>query len=205
MASKLEAMSPADIASLFMDNTFTKNILTQREFIDCYLNLIMGEKNDSIIITEAEKRNTSIHEIGHALLTYIFETRYNGLEEFDFVTNVPRMRTLGASHSKYPLAYKSATKKRLLQTIDISLGGRIAQEVILNTIDSGARSDLEQAKEIAKKMITSLGMGKNIASEYNAKELVNEINSIISTEYKLVKSFIIKNKGLSINTKKIII
>lgn len=196
MASKLEGMSPADISSLFMDNTFENNIVNKKQFIDFYLNLIMGENNEAIIIDDTEKKNISIHEIGHALLTYIFDTRYDGLEEFDFVTNIPRMMTLGASHSKSPLAYKSATKERLIQKIDILLGGRIAQEIILNNIDSGAQNDLERAKEIAKKMITTLGMGKYISGEYKSEELVNEVNSIINNEYALVKSFITKNKKL---------
>lgn len=198
IAEKTNGFSPADIKKLFQNikNIFNSNHITLENFIQTYLDTILGEENKEIILNKNEKKNTAIHESGHALVSFILSRINNNYSTFDFVTITPRGRTLGTSHSKKDAEYRSLTKEHSENQIAIALAGRIAQEIILHKIDSGASNDLKNATLIAETMITNFGFGKKLSQKQDSTMITNEINEIIEAQYKKVTLFLQKYKAL---------
>jgi cell division protease FtsH len=201
IAEKTSGFTGADINKLFtillkINKNFNDNIINQERFIEAYLQSTLGKKDKHIILNKEEKKNTAIHESGHCLLEFILNKSNNGYFSFDFVTISPRSNTLGTSHSKESMEYKSWTKEYAKNQISILLAGRAAQEIILNKQDSGASNDLEKATIIAENMIIKSGFGKNISQKHHKDKMIDEINEIINTEYKKITSFFIQHKEL---------
>jgi cell division protease FtsH len=105
-------------------------------------------------MTEDEKWNTTVHEMGHGWLSSVVE----GGDPVVKITNVPRERALGYTQSQPEGDRVSYTRKQALSRIIMAMGGRVAQEIFLGTIDTGASNDFKQATGIAKKMVTEWGM-----------------------------------------------
>jgi cell division protease FtsH len=201
LAERTANFTAAELNKLFsiIENINKKNHRSNTSietFTKAYLQCTLGKENKHIIVNNNEKRNTAIHEAGHALLEIILNKSNNNYYIFDFVTISPRGLSLGASHTTEPIEYKSWTKEDAKNRISVLLAGRIAQEIILNQIDEGASNDLEKATLIAKNMITKQGFGKKISQIHNKKEVINEANDIIETEYKRVTNFFKQHKAL---------
>jgi cell division protease FtsH len=120
--------------------------------------VMMGPERKSMIMTEAEKRLTAVHEAGHALVGKLLP----GCDPVHKVTIIPRGQALGVT-SFIPTEDKlSYYKKKLMDQLCMSLGGRIAEELTFSEISSGAASDIEQVTSLARAMVMRWGMSEKL-------------------------------------------
>ena len=116
--------------------------------------VLMGPERRSLVISEAERRNTAFHEAGHALMLHFVPESDPNYK----CTIVPRGRALGVT-AMLPLEERhNMNKKRLLAHIIFALGGRVAEEIIFGEQTTGAQNDFEQATHLARRMVTQWGM-----------------------------------------------
>jgi cell division protease FtsH len=187
-----------------------KDKIDMSDLEDAKDKVLMGTERKSMIISDEEKRNTAFHEAGHTLVAKLTPHA----DPIHKVTIIPRGRALGLTQ-QLPLDDKHTyTKEYLLNNISILMGGRIAEEIALDTQTTGASNDIDRATEIARRMICEYGMseklgplsfgkkeeeiflGREIAqhrdySEETARKIDQEVNSLISENYqkthKLIK------------------
>ena len=187
-----------------------KHFLTQAEINQALIKVGIGKEKKSRIISEKEKRITAYHESGHAILFHV-------LPDVGPVHTVSVIPTgAGAAGYTMPLPGKDEmflTKGKMLQEIMVDLGGRIAEELILDDITTGASQDIKQATATAKAMVTKYGfseklglinyddesddvfIGRDLAhskgyGENTASAIDEEVREIVDTCYKKAKKII---------------
>lgn len=187
-----------------------KHFLTQAEINQAMIKVGIGKEKKSRIISEKEKRITAYHESGHAILFHV-------LPDVGPVHTVSVIPTgAGAAGYTMPLPGKDEmflTKGKMLQEIMVDLGGRIAEELILDDITTGASQDIKQATDTAKAMVTKYGfseklglinyddesddvfIGRDLAhskgyGENTASAIDEEVREIVDTCYKKAKKII---------------
>ncbi|HSI58564.1 MAG TPA: ATP-dependent zinc metalloprotease FtsH [Ideonella sp.] len=116
--------------------------------------IMMGPERKSMIMPEEERRNTAYHEAGHALVARLMPKT----DPVHKVTVIPRGRALGVTMQLPEGDRYSMDKERMLSTISVLFGGRIAEEVFMNQMTTGASNDFERATSIARDMVTRYGM-----------------------------------------------
>ena len=120
--------------------------------------VLMGVERKSMLISEQEKKNTAYHEAGHTLVAKLLP----GADPIHKVSIIPRGRALGITQ-QLPVDDKYTYSKEYLYTnIAILLGGRIAEELILNHMTTGAGNDIERASDLARKMVCEWGMSERL-------------------------------------------
>jgi cell division protease FtsH len=120
--------------------------------------VMMGSERKSMIISEEEKRITAYHESGHALVAKLLP----GTDPVHKVTIIPRGMALGLTQ-QLPIDEKHTyPKEYLLNNIAILFGGRVAEELVLNHMTTGAGNDIERATELAHKMVCEWGMSEKL-------------------------------------------
>ncbi|MEK6583703.1 MAG: ATP-dependent zinc metalloprotease FtsH [Nitrospirota bacterium] len=120
--------------------------------------VLMGVERKSLLISEKEKRNTAFHEAGHTLVAKLLPDA----DPIHKVTIIPRGRALGITQ-QLPVDEKYTYSKEFLYTnIAVLLGGRAAEELILNHMTTGAGNDIERATELARKMVCEWGMSEKL-------------------------------------------
>lgn len=136
-----------------------KGYLTQEDIRKAFVKVGIGAEKKSRIISDKEKRITAYHEAGHAILFHV-------LPDVGPVYTVSIIPTgVGAAGYTMPLPERDEmfrTRGQMLQDIMVSLGGRIAEEIIFKDITTGASSDIKKATKVARKMVTKFGMSDNI-------------------------------------------
>jgi len=138
--------------------------------------VLMGAERKSMILSDEEKKVTAYHEAGHALVAVLMKHS----DPLHKVTIIPRGMALGVT-MQLPLDDKHTYTRDYLQTrLAIMMGGRIAEEIFLETMTTGAGNDIEQASELARKMVCEFGMSKLGPITYGKKDeqifLGREIN-----------------------------
>eukprot|EP01036_Dinobryon_divergens_P038534 gene38534-50607_t len=116
--------------------------------------IMMGPERKSMVMPEEERRNTAYHEAGHALVARLMPKT----DPVHKVTVIPRGRALGVTMQLPEGDRYSMDKERMLSTISVLFGGRIAEEVFMNQMTTGASNDFERATQIARDMVTRYGM-----------------------------------------------
>jgi cell division protease FtsH len=116
--------------------------------------VLMGSERRSMIISDAEKRITALHEAGHALLTILLPHA----DPIHKVTIIPRGMALGLTQQLPADEKHNYSRDYLNDQIAILLGGRIAEEITTNSLTTGAGNDLERATELARRMVCEWGM-----------------------------------------------
>ena len=116
--------------------------------------IMMGPERKSMIMPEEERRNTAYHEAGHALVARLMPKT----DPVHKVTVIPRGRALGVTMQLPENDRYSLDKERMLSTIAVLFGGRIAEEVFMHQMTTGASNDFERATQIARDMVTRYGM-----------------------------------------------
>lgn len=109
-------------------------------------------------MSEKDMKNTAYHEVGHAWISQVMHDLDKGGDPVAKITIVPRARALGYTQSLPKGDRYNYTRDELLARIMMAMGGRVAQEIFLNTVDTGAQNDFVQAKNIAYRMVTEFGM-----------------------------------------------
>ena len=136
-----------------------RSFIAQKDIKRAFIKVGIGAEKKSRIISDKEKKITAYHEAGHAILFHV-------LPDVGPVYTVSIIPTgVGAAGYTMPLPEKDemfATKSRMLQDIMVSMGGRIAEEIIFGDITTGASSDIKKATKTARRMVTRYGMSDNI-------------------------------------------
>jgi len=177
--------------------------------------VMMGSERRSMIISEEEKRNTAYHEAGHALVAKLLP----GADPIHKVTIIPRGMALGLTQ-QLPMDEKHTyPKEYLLNNLAILFGGRVAEELVLNHMTTGAGNDIEKATDLAHRMVCEWGMSEKLGpmtfgkkeeeiflgrdftqtqdySESTAIEIDSEIRRIIQDSYQRAKDLLETNIAL---------
>jgi cell division protease FtsH len=144
-----------------------KDAVGMDEFEEAKDKVLMGVERKSMIISEEEKRSTAYHESGHALVACLLP----GSDPVHKVTIIPRGRALGLTQQLPIDERHNYSKRHLLNRISVLLGGRAAEELVLNDYTTGAGNDLERATELARKMVCEWGMSERLGPlTYGHKE-----------------------------------
>ncbi len=136
-----------------------RGFIKQDDIKKSFIKVGIGAEKKSRIVSEKEKKITAYHEAGHAILFHVLPD----VGPVHIVSIIPT--GLGAAGYTMPLPSKDEmflTKGKMLQDIMVSLGGRIAEELIFNDITTGASSDIKKATQVARQMVTRFGMSENI-------------------------------------------
>jgi cell division protease FtsH len=120
--------------------------------------VLMGVERKSLVLSEDEKRTTAYHEAGHALMAKLLP----GSDPVHKVTIIPRGRAMGMTMQLPMDDRHSYSKKFLHDTLSILLGGRVAEELVLKNVTTGAGNDFERATELARKMVCEWGMSDTL-------------------------------------------
>jgi cell division protease FtsH len=174
--------------------------------------VLMGAERKSMLLSEEEKRVTAYHEAGHALVAALRDDS----DPLHKVTIIPRGMALGVT-MQLPIDDKHTYRKSYLETrLAIMMGGRVAEELFLNTMTTGAGNDIEQASELARKLVCEFGMsdlgpltfgkkeeqiflGREIAqhrdySEDTAIKIDQEVRRFIDAGYKSAVNILSSNR-----------
>ncbi len=191
-----------------------KNFLVQEDIRKAFVKVGIGAEKKSRVISDKEKKITAYHEAGHAILFHV-------LPDVGPVYTVSIIPTgAGAAGYTMPLPEKDEmfmTRGQMLQHIMVSLGGRIAEEIIFKDITTGASSDIKKATKVARRMVTRFGMSENIGvicydddddevfigrdlahtkghSEAIAGEIDKEVKAIVDDCYARAKAIILEKE-----------
>jgi cell division protease FtsH len=151
----------ADLANLVNEAALlaarqNRKVVTQADFELAKDKVLMGVERKSLIMNDKEKRTTAYHEAGHAVLAALLEHA----DPLHKVTIIPRGMALGLT-MQLPLDDKLSHDKNYLEAqLAILMAGRIAEEIFLNQLTTGARNDIERATEMARKMVCEWGMSE---------------------------------------------
>jgi len=159
LARGTSGFSGADLANLVNEAAlnaarYNQKVVRMQDFEFAKDKVLMGAERRSMIISEDEKRVTAIHEAGHALLTVMLPHA----DPIHKVTIIPRGMALGLTQ-QLPMDEKHNYSREYLEDqIAILLGGRIAEEITIGSITTGAGNDLERATDLARRMVCEWGM-----------------------------------------------
>lgn len=118
----------------------------------------MGAERKSMMLTDEEKRTTAYHEAGHALMAKLLP----GTDPVHKVTIIPRGRALGVTMQLPTDDRHNYSKDFLYNNLAILMGGRVAEELVLNHVTTGAGNDIERATDLARKMVCEWGMSEKL-------------------------------------------
>ena len=211
-------MSGADLANLCNEAALMaarRNARTVEmvDFEKAKDKILMGPERKSMVMPEEERRNTAYHESGHALLGKMLPK----CDPVHKVTIIPRGRALGVTMSLPAQDRYSYDKEFMLSQISMLFGGRIAEEVFMNQMTTGASNDFERATGLARDMVTRYGMtealgpmvyaenegevflGRSVTKTNNMSEATlqkvdGEVRRIIDQQYKVARTLIEDNK-----------
>jgi cell division protease FtsH len=211
-------MSGADLANLVNEAALfaarkNKRLVDMDDFERAKDKIIMGAERRSMVMPEEERRNTAYHESGHAVVAKLLPKT----DPVHKVTIIPRGRALGVTMQLPEQDRYSMDRERLLSTIAVLFGGRIAEEIFMHQMTTGASNDFERATAIARSMVTQWGMsdemgpmvygenegevflGRSITTHKNVSEVTMqkvdaEIKRIIDQQYALARKLILDNR-----------
>ncbi len=221
VAQTTAGFTGADLENLLNESAIhaakeNRSFIKQDDIKKAFIKVGIGAEKKSRIISDKEKKITAYHEAGHAILFHV-------LPDVGPVYTVSIIPTgLGAAGYTMPLPERDEmfnTKGRMLQDIMVSLGGRIAEEIIFDDVTTGASSDIKKATKVARAMVTKYGFSDNIGvinydeednevfigrdlahtrshSEAVASEIDIEVKAIVDDCYKKAKDIILKNENV---------
>lgn len=165
IARRTPGFSGADLANLFNEAALLaarrrKTEINMPEMEDASERVIAGPEKKSKVVSPAEKKLVSYHEAGHAVAAFYCPTA----DPVHKISIIPRGRAGGYTLMLPEEDRNYVTKSHMEEEIIVFLGGRIAEELILKDVSTGAQNDLERATEIVRKMITKYGMSKEIGA-----------------------------------------
>jgi len=162
----------ADLANLVNEAAllaarYDKKCVENDDFENAKDKVLMGVERRSMIISEKEKRTTAYHESGHALVAL----KLPGTDPLHKVTIIPRGRALGVTMQLPEDEKHTYPKNYLYNNLAIFMGGRVAEEICLGEMTTGAGNDIERATEMARKMVCEWGMSEKMGPlTYGSKE-----------------------------------
>ena len=164
IAQTTAGFSGADLENLLNESAILaakreRSFIVQQDINDSMIKVGIGTEKKSRLVSEKEKKITAYHESGHAILFHV-------LPDMDPVYTVSIIPT-GGSAAGYTMPLPEndnmfRTKNEMMQDIMVSLGGRIAEEIIFGDISTGASSDIKSATNVARSMVTKFGMSESL-------------------------------------------
>ena len=149
----------ADLANLVNEAALfaarsNKRLVDMDDFERAKDKIMMGAERRSVVMPEEERRNTAYHESGHAVVAKLLDKT----DPVHKVTIIPRGRALGVTMQLPAEDRYSQDRERLMQTIAVLFGGRIAEEIFMKQMTTGASNDFQRATDLARRMVTQWGM-----------------------------------------------
>lgn len=219
IAKATAGYSGADLENLMNESAIlaarrNHSKITNKDIEDANLKVMMGNEKRSRVITDNEKRLTAFHEAGHAVLAKLV----NKTSHVHKVSIIPRGRAGGFTMYVPDEDKMYISKNEMLDRIIVMLGGRVAEELTMEDISTGASSDLQQATKLARQMVTKYGMsdvigpvsyndeeevfiGRDFAhsksySEKTASDIDEEIKHILIMQYKKTEQILTENMDI---------
>jgi len=171
LAKSTPGFTGADLENLLNESALlaarrSKKEITMNEIKEATFKVVVGPEKKSRVMSEKEKKLTAYHEAGHAIAVKIASTT----NKVDRVSIIPSGRAGGYTAHKPEEDLSYRTKSQLMEEIIIALAGRAAEELVLGEISTGAYSDLKQANNIARNMITKYGMSEDLENMFFGDE-----------------------------------
>jgi cell division protease FtsH len=135
-----------------------KKLIGNLELYDGINKVLMGPQKKSRVVTESDKRCTAYHEAGHAILACLCKH----CDPVHEVSIIPRGRAAGYTMTRPETDDNDVSYNKLIDNICMSLGGRVAEELVIQDITTGASADLQHVSEIARRMVTQWGMSEKL-------------------------------------------
>ncbi|MDA0189462.1 MAG: cell division protein FtsH, partial [Proteobacteria bacterium] len=190
-----------------------KRLVDMEDFEKAKDKIMMGAERRSMVMNEEEKRNTAYHESGHAVVAKLVPKS----DPVHKVTIIPRGRALGVTMQLPEEDRYAYDRTYLLSRIAVLFGGRIAEELFMDQMTTGASNDFERATQMARDMVTRYGMsdalgpmvygenegevflGRSVTTHKNVSEATmqkvdNEIRRIIDEQYALARRLLDENR-----------
>ena len=218
LARGTPGFSGADLANLVNEAALnaarcSQKVVKMYDFEEAKDKVLMGAARRSLIMSDEEKRTTAYHEAGHALVAAFIEDA----DPIHKVTIIPRGMAMGVTMLLPESDSYSHNRSYVEAKIAVAMGGRLAEEIILNQVTTGAQNDLEKATELARKMVCEWGMsekmgpltfghqeeqiflGRDISrqqdySEDTAVQIDQEVKRIAGNSYKRAKTILTDNR-----------
>lgn len=228
IARMTSGFSGADLANLLNEAAIlaaraNKTMIGNHELYEGINKVIMGPQKKSRVVTEADKKCTAYHEAGHAILAKLCEKNENVHE----VSIIPRGMAAGYTLTRPENDDTDYTVKKLNDMICMTLGGRVAEEIVIQDISAGAASDIQKVSRIARKMVTEWGMSDKLGpivyasdgpvfigrdfeerttySEQTAAVIDEEVKAIVSSAYARAKKLLLENRSILDNMARVLV
>ena len=221
--------SGADLANLLNEAAIlaaraNKRFIGNQELYEGVNKVLMGPQKKSRVVTESDKRITAYHEAGHAIVAKLCEN----CDPVQEVSIIPRGNAAGYTMTRPDSDDAHMSKNKILDFIAMALGGRVAEELVIKDITTGASNDLERVTEMAKRMVTEWGMsdklglvtygsnsttvflGKdmethNAYSDETAKLIDEEMHTIIENAHARATKLLTQNRTVLDNMARVLI
>jgi cell division protease FtsH len=218
LARGCPGFSGADLANLVNEAALfaargNKRLVDMEDFERAKDKIMMGAERRSMVMPEEERRNTAYHESGHAVVAKLLPKT----DPVHKVTIIPRGRALGLTMQLPDQERYSQDRERLLSTITVLFGGRIAEELFMQQMTTGASNDFQRATDLARRMVTQWGMsdalgpmvygeeegevflGRSVTthksiSEETMRRVDAEVRRIIDEQYALARRILEENR-----------
>ena len=228
IARMTSGFSGADLANLLNEAAILaaregKTMIGNHELYEGINKVIMGPQKKSRVVTEADKKCTAYHEAGHAVLAKLCEKTENVHE----VSIIPRGMAAGYTLTRPENDDMDYTVKKLNDMICMMLGGRVAEEIVIQDVSAGASNDIKRVSQIARKMVTEWGMSEKLGpiayasdgpvfigrdfeerttySEETSVVIDEEVKSIVSTAYTRAKKLLTENRSILDNMARVLV
>jgi len=222
LAKRTPGFTGADLQNLLNEAAllaarYDKTKIEMPDLEEAIDKVMAGPEKKSRIISDEEKENTAYHEVGHALLAKLLK----GCDPLHKVSIIPRGMALGITMTLPEKDYLTMKKSQLLDRITMTLGGRVAEELVYgpDSVTTGASNDLEKVSELARKMVTMYGMSDKMGnltygksqehvfmgrdfghsrdfSEEIAADIDKEVKKIVDERYAIAKDLLSKNRDM---------
>ena len=228
IARMTSGFSGADLANLLNEAAILaaragKNMIGNLELYEGINKVIMGPQKKSRVVTEADKRCTAYHEAGHAILAKLCPHNDNVHE----VSIIPRGMAAGYTLTRPDNDDNDMTVNKLNDFICMALGGRVAEELVIQDVSAGASSDIKKVSQTARKMVAEWGMSERIGpiaylsdgpvfigrdfeernsySEETAAIIDEEVKRIVSEAYARAKKLLTENRSILDNMSRVLV
>ncbi|MGZ5201749.1 MAG: ATP-dependent zinc metalloprotease FtsH, partial [Telluria sp.] len=215
LARGTPGFSGADLANLVNEAALfaarrSKRLVEMSDFEDAKDKIFMGPERKSMVMREEERRNTAYHESGHAVIAKLLPKA----DPVHKVTIMPRGYALGLTWQLPEHDSLSGYKDKMLEEISILFGGRIAEEIFVGQMSTGASNDFSRATKLARSMVTRFGMSESMGvmvyeddanegffggstktiSEATQQKVDAEIRTILDRQYALARGLLEENR-----------
>ena len=228
IARMTSGFSGADLANLLNEAAILaaragKKMIGNLELYEGINKVIMGPQKKSRVVTEADKKCTAYHEAGHAILAKLCEHTDNVHE----VSIIPRGMAAGYTLTRPETDDNDMTVNKLNDFICMALGGRVAEELVIQDVSAGASNDIKRVSQMARKMVTEWGMSerlgpiaygndgpvflgrdfeeRNTYSEETAAMIDEEVKAIVEKGYERARRLLSENRSILDNMARVLV